>query len=141
MLMGTFFRGPNWSFFGFVRNVGRAQGRGAEQRAVVGAVLDRLVGPAVAGGRGGVGGLARLGCIVLRELPGSCCWAATFWCCPVCWPDSAGRVRSCGAAGTWRYLITMWLLLTMGLLPLKMICRWLFNMNYFVSIPEFFLNF
>jgi hypothetical protein len=43
--------------------------------------------------------------------------------------------------GRSRYVITMWLLLMMALLPLKMICRWLFNMNYFVSIPEYFFNF
>jgi hypothetical protein len=43
--------------------------------------------------------------------------------------------------GRWRYLLTMWLLLMMALLPLKMICRWLFNLNYFIAIPEFFFNF
>ena len=35
----------------------------------------------------------------------------------------------------------MLLLLTMALLPIKMMCRWLFNLNYFVAIPEYFLNF
>jgi len=39
-----------------------------------------------------------------------------------------------------RYAIMMGLLLVMTLLPIKMICRWLFNLKYFVSIPEFLLN-
>ena len=33
-----------------------------------------------------------------------------------------------------------WYLL-MALLPIKMICRWSFNLNYFVAIPEYFFNF
>jgi hypothetical protein len=35
----------------------------------------------------------------------------------------------------------MFLGLTMLLLPIKMLCRWLFNLNYFVAMPEYFFNF
>ena len=39
-----------------------------------------------------------------------------------------------------RYYIGMTLFLTMMLMPIKMYCRWLFNLKYFVHIQEFFLN-
>ncbi len=45
------------------------------------------------------------------------------------------------AMGQPRYAVLMLLLLMMALLPIKMVCRWLFNLNYFVSIPEYFFNF
>ncbi len=32
------------------------------------------------------------------------------------------------------------LLLFMALLPIKMVLRWLFNMKYFVYLPEFSAN-
>lgn len=34
-----------------------------------------------------------------------------------------------------RYSIFVMLILTMGTLPLKMVCRWLFNLKYFVDTP------
>jgi hypothetical protein len=40
-----------------------------------------------------------------------------------------------------RYMVMMNLLLTMALLPLKMVFRWTANLKYFVAIPEYFLNF
>lgn len=42
--------------------------------------------------------------------------------------------------GFLRYSIMMTLLLTMGLLLLKMLLRWTLNLKYFVGIPEYFLN-
>ena len=33
------------------------------------------------------------------------------------------------------------LILLMALLPIKMVARWAFNMKYFISVPEYFLNF
>lgn len=34
-----------------------------------------------------------------------------------------------------RFSILAMLVLTMGTLPLKMVCRWLFNLKYFVDTP------
>jgi hypothetical protein len=42
--------------------------------------------------------------------------------------------------GTARYALMMFLLLTMTLLPIKMLARWTGNLSYIVSIPEYFLN-
>jgi hypothetical protein len=46
--------------------------------------------------------------------------------------QSLGRVR---------YLLVLGLLLLMALLPIKMFARWTVNLTYFISIPEYFLNF
>ncbi len=40
-----------------------------------------------------------------------------------------------------RYMVMVMLLLTMALLPIKMVARWTINLKYFISIPEYFLNF
>ena len=33
------------------------------------------------------------------------------------------------------------LFLMMTMLPIKMVLRWTINLKYFISIPEYFLNF
>jgi hypothetical protein len=43
--------------------------------------------------------------------------------------------------GFLRFMVLSHLLLFMALLPLKMALRWTINLKYFISIPEYFLNF
>jgi hypothetical protein len=40
-----------------------------------------------------------------------------------------------------RYMVMTNLLLTMLLLPIKMVGRWSVNLKYFISMPEYLLNF
>jgi hypothetical protein len=40
-----------------------------------------------------------------------------------------------------RYMVMTNLLLMMMLLPLKMVSRWLFNLKYFIALPEYMANF
>ena len=40
-----------------------------------------------------------------------------------------------------RYMVLTNLLLMMMLLPIKMVARWTVNMKYFISMPEYMLNF
>ena len=42
--------------------------------------------------------------------------------------------------GSTRFYVTVFLLLMMLSLPVKMLTRWLFNLKYVVAIPEFFFN-
>jgi len=42
--------------------------------------------------------------------------------------------------GASRYYVGAFLFLIMMALPIKMLCRWLFNLKYIVAIPEFFFN-
>jgi hypothetical protein len=39
-----------------------------------------------------------------------------------------------------RYSIMVFLLLLMALMPIKMVLRWLFNLKYFIYLPEFNAN-
>jgi hypothetical protein len=39
-----------------------------------------------------------------------------------------------------RYVIMVTLLLLMALMPIKMVLRWLFNLKYFIYLPEFNAN-
>jgi hypothetical protein len=39
--------------------------------------------------------------------------------------------------GAIRYVIMVTLLLLMALMPIKMVLRWLFNLKYFIYLPEF----
>ncbi len=40
-----------------------------------------------------------------------------------------------------RFMLMANLLLFMAALPIKMVLRWVFNLKYIISIPEYFLNF
>ena len=42
--------------------------------------------------------------------------------------------------GFLRYMVLTNLLLFMMLLPIKMYCRWLFNLKYFIHIQKYFFN-
>jgi hypothetical protein len=42
--------------------------------------------------------------------------------------------------GAIRYTIMIFLLLLMALMPIKMVLRWLFNLKYFIYLPEFNAN-
>jgi hypothetical protein len=42
--------------------------------------------------------------------------------------------------GAIRYVIMVTLLLFMALMPIKMVLRWLFNLKYFIYLPEFNAN-
>ena len=39
-----------------------------------------------------------------------------------------------------RYVLMITHLLLMALMPIKMVLRWLFNMKYFIYLPEFNAN-
>ena len=43
--------------------------------------------------------------------------------------------------GSARFYIMAFHLVIMGLLPVKMVLRWVFNLKYLIAIPEYFLNF
>ena len=51
-----------------------------------------------------------------------------------------GLARYYEKLGPARYYVTIFLFLSMLSLPAKMLMRWLFNLKYIISIPEFFLN-
>jgi hypothetical protein len=142
IVMGTFLRGPNWNFFGPLRVLGSAQGRGPEQRGPLGIFLDPLARHGAApASRGGVGpgefGLDSVprasgnprGVGYLAVMPAVFAVVSRFF------RDLYLRM------GFLRYMVLTNLLLFMLMLPIKMLFRWSFNLKYFIAIPEYLLNF
>ena len=139
ILIGTFFRGPNWGFFGLYEphephalaalpNVTLAQYGWTT-------LLGRSVPQVVAGS----GALAELGQVLRREAFGLSAVALYYLGLPALLRYTL--LRRFGRRMGWlRYSILVLLLLTMLLLPLKMLLNWTLHLNYLVSIPEFGFN-
>jgi len=140
ILIGTFMRGPNWSFFGpyEVRDVHKVM-------ALSNVTLSEYFWTTWLGldppePSAGLGGLARLSTIVWREVAGLILLGIYYLAVPAILAR-AWLKQLYQQMGFWRYSVMIFLLLTMLLLPLKMLCRWAFDLSYFVHMPEYFLNF
>ena len=138
ILIGTFFRGPNWSFFGLY------EPRDPQKLAAMGNVKLSEAFWAVWLGRAvpqpANGGLPHLGAVLWREIPGLLLVGAYFVAVPILLGRTVLRSlrRQMGRA---RYWIMVLLLLMMVALPLKMVLRWTCNLSYVVSMPEYFFSF
>ena len=140
IVLGTFLRGPNWNFFGpfepwdvhkvlplnnvdlsqyfWIKWLGRSMPRAAE----------------------GSDALAQLPYILLREAPGIIAVLAYLILLPPLMAATIFR-KFFVRMGFIRYMVMANLLLLMASLPIKMVLRWVFNLKYIISIPEYFLNF
>ncbi len=142
IVMGTFLRGPNWNFFGFyetwdvhkvvpmnnidlseyfwIRGLGREMPKAPEGS---GAGLELLY-------------------ILWREAPGIILLIGYFTVIPPAMVIYSKFFRNMYLKmGLIRFMVMSHLLLLMGLLPIKMVCRWSFDLKYFIAIKEYFLNF
>ena len=142
IIMGTFLRGPNWNFFGFfetwdahkveaLNNVDLSEyfWNGALQQA-------RPKAP------DGSGMGVTIGYILWRESPGIILTLLYFVAIPPAMVLYSKMFRDMFLKmGFIRFMVLANLLQMMMLLPLKMVLRWSLNMKYFISIPEYFLNF
>jgi hypothetical protein len=127
IVLGTFLRGPNWNFFGPFEfwDLHKLE-------ALVNVNLSEYIW--VRGLRTGLPGNIflremfgiALVLIYLLALPGL---LAKLWLKPY--------YEKLGAS---RYYVTVFLFLSMMSLPIKMLLRWLLNLKYIVSFPEFFFN-
>lgn len=141
ILIGTFMRGPNWSFFGpyEVRDPHKlleAQNVKLSEYFWV----DLLKRETVPGVPAEGGPLVQLAYILRREIAGVVLMALYF----VALPPLLGRtvLRTLRRQmGLGRYAVMVLLLLMMATLPLKMFLRWMFDLSYVVSIPEYLFNF
>lgn len=127
VILGTFLRGPNWSFFGPFEywNLNKLE-------PLINVNLSEIFW---------VYWLGRPlpGFWLVRELPGLALLAGYFGVMPLLLARTVLR-RIYIEAGFARYQIMCFLLLMMALLPIKMMLRWAFNLKYLVQIQEFFLN-
>ena len=140
ILIGTFMRGPNWNFFGLYeprdpyKVVALSNIKLSEYFWVL--WLGRGVPQVPAGS----GMFAQLGHILWREIAGVAVLGAYFVGVPAVLARTALRgLRQ--RMGLGRYTIMILLLLMMLSLPLKMLSRWVYNLSYVVSMPEYFFNF
>ena len=140
ILVGTFMRGPNWSFFGLyeVRDPHKIV-------TLSNVTLSQyfwvsMLGVELPGVPAACGWLSRLGHVFWREIAGLVLLGIYF----LAVPPLLGRTvfrQFRQDMGRWRYVAMVLLLLMMLTLPLKIILRWTFGLNYIVSMPEYFFNF
>jgi Cytochrome b(C-terminal)/b6/petD len=139
ILIGTFFRGPNWSFFGLYEFQDLHKMMLMENITLSEFFWADWLGRAVPQIEPGSGFWATLTTIGLREAFGIVLLAGYFVVLPALGAMTFLR-RTVVRMGVWRYSLLAFLFLLMLLLPIKMMLRWCFNLSYILSIPEYFLN-
>jgi hypothetical protein len=144
IVLGTLLRGPNWNFFGPYE---RWDAHKVE--ALVNIYLSDVFwhdllntsSPKAPPGLTGFWGfLTQLGYILLREFPGILLVLGYFIALPPLMAVTVFR-GFYQRMGFIRYMVMANLLLFMLSLPIKMVLRWIFNLKYLITIPEYFLNF
>jgi hypothetical protein len=127
IVLGTFLRGPNWNFFGPFEfwDIHKLE-------PLTNVQLSEYVW---------VRGLGRSlpDNWVIREFFGLLLVVIYIGVLPVVLAKTAFR-KYYERLGSGRFYTTVFLFLMMLALPIKMATRWLFNLKYVVSIPEFFFN-
>ena len=126
IVLGTFLRGPNWNFFGPFEYWDVHKLEPLTNVQLSDFIWVRLLGRPLPDNWfvREVFGIA-LTLVYVAALPPL--MARTF----------RGYYEKLGAP---RFYVTAMLLLMMLSLPVKMLTRWVFNLKYVVSIPEFFFN-
>jgi len=144
IIMGTFLRGPNWNFFGPYETWD------AHKVEVLNNIdLSQRFWywvPIFGGGRpvppDGASDWAKFGYAMLRELPGIVLIFSYLALLPPALVIMSSYFRNLFAKmGLIRYMTMVSLLLIMALVPIKMMLRWTINLKYFISLPEYMLNF
>jgi len=127
IVLGTFLRGPNWNFFGPFEYWDTHKLEALTNVDLSEYFWVRMLG----------GGLPTN--YALRELPGILLCLIYVAALP---PLLARRgfKRYYDKLGAPRFYVTVFLLLMMMSLPIKMLLRWIFNLKYIVAIPEIFFN-
>ena len=127
IVLGTFLRGPNWNFFGPFEfwDIHKLEALTNVQLSEY--VWVRGLGQALPEN------------IFLREIVGILLVLVYIAVLPVALAKTLFK-RYYEKLGAGRYYVTVMLFLMMLSLPIKMLTRWIFNLKYIISIPEYFLN-
>ena len=127
IVLGTFLRGPNWNFFGPFEywDVHKLEALTNVQLSEY--VWVRGLGQALPEN------------ILLRESVGILLTLAYVFALPVVLARTVFR-KYYDKLGPTRFYVSVVLFLMMLSLPVKMLTRWVFNLKYVVSIPEYFFN-
>lgn len=140
IILGTFFRGPNWNIFGpfeawDAHKVLALNNVDLSQYFWIGAMQQSLPKPSPDDAW-----YWQLLTICKREWLGILLVGIYFIALPPLMATTIFR-GFFAKMGFVRFMLMANLLLFMAALPLKMVLRWTLNLKYIIAIPEFFLNF
>jgi hypothetical protein len=128
IVIGTFLRGPNWNFFGPYEFWDQNKVEALVNVDLSEYLWIKLLHTGLPGNW------------FLRELPGILLIGFYFFVLPVLLRRTKWFRKYYERMGPARYYVGVTLFLFMMLLPIKMYCRWLFNLKYFIHIQEYFFN-
>ncbi len=129
IIVGTFLRGPNWTFYGpfeywdYKKVVAEYNVNLSEFFWIIG-----LNQPLPSN-------------MILREIVGIVISLGYFFILPLASLKTKYGAKLFKDMGTIRYFILIFLAVAMASLPIKMALRWLFSLKYIVALPELELNF
>ena len=127
IVLGTFLRGPNWNFFGPFEYWDVHKLEALTNVQLSDYVWVRGLGQSLPDN------------ILLRESVGILLTLGYVFALPVILARTVFRTYY-ERLGATRFYVTVVLFLMMLSLPVKMLTRWVFNLKYVVSIPEYFFN-
>lgn len=134
IIFGTFLRGPNWNFFGPYEYWDPHR-----PAALLNVEPSNLFWIGIMGIPIPENGFLFLPAYLIRELPGILILAAYFIMGPVILHLLFFR-KMYKQIGFIRFNVMTMLILTMMLMPIKMVLRWTLNLHYIVGITEWFFN-
>ena len=138
IVMGTFLRGPNWNIFGLYEAWDPHKVEALNNVDLSEFVWIRWLGV----GKPDASVWGTIPAILIRESPGIILVLFYFGLAPPAMVLYSKFLRQLFVRmGFMRFMVLSNLILMMALLPIKMVCRWAFNLKYFIAINEYFLNF
>jgi hypothetical protein len=137
IFFGTFLRGPNWSFFGPYEFWDPHKAEALNNINISDVWWIKLRHRALPGADSNP--IPFLPHWMVREWLGFVLMGIYFVLVPVVLRFTLFR-RMYEQMGGVRYVIMVMLLLFMALMPIKMVLRWIWNMKYFVYLPEYNAN-
>jgi hypothetical protein len=137
IFFGTFLRGPNWSFFGPYEFWDPHKAEALNNRDISNVFWNEILGRARPSATDNP--IPVLPHWLVREWLGFLLTGAYLFILPAVLRFTVFK-RMYEQMGAIRYSIMIFLLLLMALMPIKMVLRWLFNLKYFIYLPEFNAN-
>src|SRR4051794_15704676 len=137
IFFGTFLRGPNWNFYGPYEYWDPHKTEALNNVDVSNLAWDRMLHRARPTKDDNP--VAVLPHWLVREWLGILLVVGYFFLVPVVLRATVLK-RMYAQMGGIRYVVMTFLLLCMALMPIKMVLRWLFNLKYFIYLPEFNAN-
>jgi len=128
ILIGTFMRGPDWNFYGLYESQQEHKALVLHNVSLAEYVWVLMLGKSLPQN------------ILLREMFGLIAVGLYYVALPIGLTRTLFRKLRTELGGG-RYWIMLLLLLTMLLLPIKMILHWTLHLNYLVNVPEWFFYF